>query len=119
MEQEQVQFLKGIKMLSYRIIKFNQSTGSIVVQYKKDDVVIATYNFDIPIDDGGLYLVGDELHERLMSMMPTQWIARMESLANGVANAADIEALVDPLPVIEPTPLPAGNQPISTGTQAA
>ena len=106
-------------MLSYRIIKFNQSTGSIVVQYKKDDAVIATYNFDIPIDDDGLYLVGDELHERLMSMMPTQWIARMESLANGVANAADIEALVDPLPVIEPTPLPAGNQPISTGTQAA
>lgn len=106
-------------MLSYRIIKFNQSSGSIVVQYKKDDAVIATYNFDIPIGDDGLYLVGDELHERLMSMMPTQWIARMDALKNGIANASVIEALVDPLPVPDPKPLPAGEQPISTGTQAA
>lgn len=104
-------------MLSYRIIDFDKQNGSLLVQYKKDDTVLATYNFDIPIENG-LYITGEELHERLIGMMPTFWIDRMDALNTGVSNEAEIEALVDPLPQPSmPIPEQPLEQPVTTGTQ--
>jgi hypothetical protein len=94
-------------MITYKIIGYNN--GSILVQYSKNDKVLATYNYDVPLTPEGLFITGAELDAQLTAMMPTAWADRLEALENGVPNEEEIKALVD-APVEEPL-----QQPISAG----
>jgi hypothetical protein len=103
--------------MEYQIINFNPNMGSITVLYKNNGKDIATYNIDLPINNG-LYPVGDELVACIMQMAPTWLIEREEKIKSGVANAIEIEALVIPLPPIEEILQPISQlQPASTGLQ--
>jgi hypothetical protein len=86
----------------YQIIEFYEPTGSIVVQFKNGDEVLGVFNVDLPFTDDGLYIHGAELEAYIMSMYPHSILERRERLSAGVANSADIAALVVPLP---PTPI--------------
>jgi hypothetical protein len=93
-------------MTNYQIIKFNENTGSIIVQYKNNDEVFATYNVDIPLNENNNFITGDELDSYILGMFPTAVLSRMEALKTGISNSADIHALVIPLPpVVENTPI--------------
>jgi hypothetical protein len=86
----------------YQIIEFYEPTGSIVVQFKNEEEVLGIFNVDLPFTDDGLYIHGAELETYIMSMYPHSILERRERLSAGVANSADIAALVVPLP---PPPL--------------
>jgi len=92
-------------MITYKIIGYNN--GSILVQYSKNDRVLATYNYDVPLTPDGLFITGAELDAQLIAMMPTAWADRLEALENGVPNEEEIKALVD-VPVEEPVQQPEG-----------
>jgi hypothetical protein len=92
-------------MITYKIIGYN--SGSIIVQYSRDDRVIATYNYDVPLTDGGLFITGEELDRNLTAMMPTAWADRLDALERGVPNEDEIKALVQVTPE-EPISQPEG-----------
>jgi hypothetical protein len=89
-------------MINYQIYSFNKDLGSISVQYKNGEQVVATYNVDIPLTDAGLFITGEELNSYLLAMYPQHVIDRQNKLTAGVANVADIESLIVPLEGIEP-----------------
>jgi hypothetical protein len=84
-------------MISYQITSFNPSFGNISVLFKKDDVVIASYNVDVPLTDAGLFITGEELNNYLLGMFPQHVIDRKNKLEAGIPNAADIASLVVPI----------------------
>jgi len=84
-------------MISYQITSFNPSFGNISVLFKKDDVVIASYNVDVPLTDAGLFITGEELNNYLLRMFPQHVIDRKNKLEAGIPNAADIASLVVPI----------------------
>lgn len=92
-------------MITYKIIGYNN--GSIIVQYSKNDRVLATYNYDVPLTPEGLFITGAELDAQLTAMMPTAWADRLEALENGIPNEEEIKALVNTL-VEEPLTQPEG-----------
>jgi hypothetical protein len=96
-------------MITYKIIGYNN--GSIIVQYSKGDNVLATYNYDVPLTEDGLFITGEELDRNLTAMMPTAWADRLDALEQGVPNEAEIKALVQ-VTVEEPI-----SQPESVGLQ--
>jgi len=96
-------------MITYRILGYNN--GSIIVQYSKGDKVLATYNYDVPLTENGLFITGEELDRNLTAMMPTAWADRLDALERGVPNEDEIKALVQ-VTVEEPIP-----QPESVGLQ--
>lgn len=79
-------------MITYKIIGYNN--GSIIVQYSKGDNILATYNYDVPLNENGLFITGEELDRNLIAMMPTSWADRLDALAKGVPNEDEIKALV-------------------------
>lgn len=89
----------------YQIIEFNEVTGSIVVMFKNGDEVLGIFNVDLPFTEDNLYISGAELESYILGMYPQSIIDRRELLKSGVANSADIAALVVPIPpppVIDP-----------------
>ena len=84
-------------MISYQITSFNPSFGNISVLFKKDDVVIASYNVDVPLTYAGLFITGEELNNYLLRMFPQHVIDRKNKLEAGIPNAADIASLVVPI----------------------
>jgi hypothetical protein len=106
-------------MISYQIIDFNKITGSILVMFKYNEEILATYNVDLPFTDDGLFISGDELNNYLKNMYPQHIIDRREKLDAGIPNTADIESLVIPLPLpdhLNVESAPADQQPLTTGT---
>lgn len=106
-------------MLNYQIVSFNKELGSIEVLFKDGEEQLAIFNVDLPITDEGLFIAGEELDAYLRAMYPQHIIDRHRKLAAGIANIADIEALVVPLPVPEIVPIVAEDQPQTIGTQDA
>lgn len=91
--------------ISYQIIDFNESHGSITVAYKNNGESFATYNIDVPLDANNNFIVGSELDAYITNMFPTAVLNRMETLKKGVPNAANIQALVvAPQPAVPTTP---------------
>lgn len=84
----------------YIIREFNESFGQIVVEYRDQKIAI-----DLPIKDDNTYPVGEELDATIRSMLPIWHYERIDRIASGVSNKAEIAALVVPYPepVIEPT----------------
>lgn len=99
--------------VSYQIISFNPAIGQIQVQFKDNDVVVCTYSVDIPLDENKQYITGAELDNLLLGMFPYASLERVKTLEQGIANQADIEAMVVPLPLPPVTQI----QPISSGLQ--
>ena len=100
--------------MEYIIRSFDKTNGSIVVEYRNFMV-----NIDLPIQNGA-YPIGEELHQYIDAFLPKEFVARKDLIAAGMQNEAEIEALVVPLPVVEPTPQPeTQTQPSTTGTQTA
>jgi hypothetical protein len=90
-------------MITYRILSYDK--GTIVVQYSKNDKVLATYNFDVPLTPEGLFITGEELDRHLNAMMPIAWVNRLEAIERGIPNEETIKALVQPIeevPVQQP-----------------
>jgi hypothetical protein len=96
-------------MITYKIIGYNN--GSITVQYSKNNRILATYNYDVPLTEAGLFITNEELDRNLTAMMPTAWADRLDALERGVPNENEIKALVQ-VTVDEPI-----SQPESVGLQ--
>jgi len=84
---------------SYKIVGFNEQSGSVIVKYHYDGDHIATYNVDIPLDDNGLFIVGEQLDRHISGLFPIGVLDRMSKLKAGISNADQLQALVvTPLP---------------------
>jgi hypothetical protein len=82
--------------MEYQIISFNRETGSIEVLYRKNDKVLGIWNIDIPIENGN-YISGAKLETRILAQYPSWVLERADQIAAGIANEAEIAALVVPL----------------------
>lgn len=85
-------------MAAYKIISFDKSSGAIAVSF---DDKMAPISIDVPLDENGLYITGDELDTYIQGFIPTWHLDRVNRIAAGVPNESDIEALVTPVVVEE------------------
>ena len=83
----------------YKIIAFNESTGQITLKVAD----LAPMVVDLPIDENGNLPTVELLTQYLVGFIPTWHFDRQEKLANGIANAGVIRALVEPEPIVELT----------------
>jgi hypothetical protein len=93
-------------MISYQIYKFNPDSGNISVLFKLDNKVIASYNVDVPLTDGGLFITGEELNSYLLRMFPQHIVDRQNRLDAGISNADEIASLVVPIEETAARPAP-------------
>lgn len=94
-------------MSNYKIISFNESAGSIVVEF---DPTMANLAIDVPLNNEGLFITGEELDAYIKGFIPTWHIERMQKLSAGVPNANEIASLVETVPVEEEPNVPMGNE---------
>lgn len=96
-------------MTNYKVTKFNKISGSLTVVF---DEKMAPLNIDIPLNDDGNYIMGDELDLYIKGFIPTWHLERINKISAGIPNESDIEALVEqsteasleePLPTDAPT----------------
>lgn len=80
-------------MATYKIVSFNELHGQIEIQY---DVNYPPVCVDLPLENG-LFLTGDALDAYIQGFIPVTHIDRLNTLKNGVANANEIQALVQPI----------------------
>lgn len=84
--------------MQYQIISFDKKNGSIQVLFLNNNENVGIWNIDIPLNDDGNYITGEELEQRIMSQYPSWVIERNNKIFAGIPNEAEIEALVIPLP---------------------
>jgi hypothetical protein len=86
--------------MNYKIINFLASEGKIEVEY---DANQAPLFIDVPLNENGLFITGQELDTFIQGFIPVWHLERLEKLKNGVDNANDILSLVQQVdkPVIE------------------
>jgi hypothetical protein len=82
---------------NYKIIKFNEATGQIIVRFRDMEPI----SVDLPIDAEGNALSGNQLSDYLRGFIPTWHYDRLEKISSGISNAAEIHALVEPEPTEE------------------
>ena len=80
--------------IDYKIIRFNPQFGSILVEFFFEEEFVERFNFDIPLDDDGLFIVGDQLHLMLLGFFPFAHLQRRKLLKAGIPNADVIQSLV-------------------------
>jgi len=80
-----------------RIISFDEATCQVVVYVEG----LAPYAVDLPINEDGSTLEGDDLEQYLRGFYPSQYFDRKEKLKNGIKNAESVRAKVRPLPPTE------------------
>jgi len=86
-------------MATYKIISFDKTFGSIVIQYDPNE---APFSVDIPFTDSGEYLTGSELDTYIQGFIPTWHIERKSKIAKGIPNELAIEEMVQPIPATLP-----------------
>ena len=79
-------------MANYKIIGFDKQTGVLTVSY---DDSMAPVGIDVPIDENGLYITGESLDTYIQGFIPTWHLERVNQIASGIANEAQIESLVE------------------------
>lgn len=84
-------------MQTYKIINFNKSMGSIVVEFAPD---MAPISIDLPIKEDGNYITGEELDQHVQGFIPTWFLERKAKIAAGIPNESEIEALVVRAPAV-------------------
>ena len=101
--------------MEYRIIEFNEQTGSVVVLYNHAGRDLGAYGIELPIVDGA-FIVGTALDEYLMSHAPT-WLIEKENAVKTATNVEEIKQLVNPIAPPEPPPVtePVPQQPTTLG----
>lgn len=80
-------------MAHYKVLSFDKYSGSLTIQFAEN---VPPLNVDVPINETGLFMTGQELDQYIQGFVPTWHIDRLEKLKNGVSNVAEVEALVDP-----------------------
>jgi hypothetical protein len=81
-------------MADYKIIKFDQSTGNIVVRYSEE---FSPMGIDVPIKDNK-YIVGEELDTFIKGFIPVNHMNRLSLIKSGISNAQEIQSLVEQEP---------------------
>jgi hypothetical protein len=84
--------------MDYKIIDFNEVSGSALIRYRED---AAPINVNLPLDENNLYVTGEALDQYIKGFIPVEYFQRMDVLKSGVQNADAIKALVQPEPVQE------------------
>jgi hypothetical protein len=93
--------------MEYAIRAFDKKSGKILVEFIGYERLL----IDLPLTSAGLYVSGSELDTYLKSYIPQSQVSRKSIIEQGVANEADIAALVkyvidvvpDPGPLYDPT----------------
>ena len=81
-------------MTDYKIIKFDELKGSIVIRYSEE---FPTTSIDIPIKDNK-YIVGEELDVFIKGFIPVNHMNRLSLIKSGISNAQEIQSLVEQEP---------------------
>ena len=81
-------------MTDYKIIKFDESKGSIVIRYSEE---FSPMGLDIPINDNK-YIVGEELDTFIKGFIPVNHMNRLSLIKSGISNAQEIQSLVEQEP---------------------
>jgi hypothetical protein len=86
--------------MDYKIINFIAAEGKVEVEY---DANQAPLFIDVPLNENGLFITGQELDTFIQGFIPVWHLERLEKLKNGVNNSNDILSLVQQSdkPVIE------------------
>lgn len=84
--------------MNYKIVNFDETNGSVVINYNPN---MPNINVDIPLDENGLFIVGEELDNYIKGFIPTWHLERIEKIAQGIPNADQIKALVEEPPIEE------------------
>jgi len=87
-------------MANYKIIGFEKTTGLITINF---DPNMAPLTIEVPLNEQNNYITGIELDTYIQGFVPTWHLDRINKIANGISNEADIEALVEVLPFTEPS----------------
>lgn len=77
--------------IKYKIVEFNRSIGQIIVEFDEWHPM----PIDLHVDENGLYPVGDELDVYIKKFYPIGSIERKRLHEAGIANADEIEKLVE------------------------
>jgi hypothetical protein len=85
--------------ITYKIIAFDKSNAQLVIRVGD----LAPMAIDLPVDDQGQMPSGQELENYLQGFIPTWHFERKAKISNGLKNADEIAALVEPEPVATPT----------------
>lgn len=85
--------------MNQRIIGFDELACQVVVHVDG----VSPYAVDLPINEDGSTLEGEELLRYLRGFYPSQYFERKERLKNGVKNAQAVRALVNPFPESAPS----------------
>lgn len=84
-------------MRPYKVLSFDEAVGQITVSVDGFNPMA----IDLPLIDGA-YPVGTELDTYVMGFFPSYVLDRKAQIAQGVANAAEIAALVEVFDSSEP-----------------
>ncbi len=88
--------------LSHKIRTFDTGSGGILVSvHNEGGTEVGSLSIDLPMDEAGLYLVGDALTAYINSFIPEEHFTRLETVGGGIANASAITALLEPYPAEE------------------
>lgn len=80
--------------MDYVINSFDETTGQLTVTFGGS----LTYAVDIPLDENGLYIVGEQLDAYIQGFAPVQFIERKNKIAAGIANVDAIKAIAPNAP---------------------
>jgi hypothetical protein len=81
--------------MDYKIVNFYPKEGKIEVFFSNK---LANHLIDLPINDDGLFITGQELDTYIKGFIPTWHLERMEKLKVGIINANEIATLVEAMP---------------------
>lgn len=86
--------------VNFKIISFNEQAGTIEVKYSDK---FPPVSIDIPLNENGLYLTGDELNEHIKGFIPFQFLDRIEKINQGISNLDEVRNMVESEPITENT----------------
>jgi hypothetical protein len=82
--------------MTYKIKQFNEVTGQLTIEF---DPTVSPFSVDVPLNQAGLYITGEELDAYIRGFAPTDFINRGKQIAAGITNSAELKALeTEPLP---------------------
>lgn len=90
-------------MTTYKIIGFDKSNGVLSVKFADN---MAALTIDVPINEQGEYITGEELNSYIQGFIPTWHLDRVNKIAAGIPNESAIESLVQAQPAVETAPTP-------------
>jgi hypothetical protein len=94
--------------IHYKIVGFDRAIGQIIVEF--DDW--HPMPIDLHLTEQGDYPVGAALDSYIKQFYPSGSIARKKAHIDGIGNAHEIEALLQPATVVSPEPKVAPMAPV-------